>query len=184
MFGRMSAMPLVRLDAGKELEIAVAELLAATDYPEIARWIQFPRGLMLFLLVPGDTGSGAVYVYDRCDGIWCWVDFQDQKKSHHSAACWPQPKADSSLRYATLRMTCHPEHSEGSAFLRARRRSSRLVRQRARSAQSFALSLFSVVNQVGVAPWPWLRLRSGWRRSWTPWNPVSIPDFRFKISIS
>ncbi len=54
MFGRMSATPLVRLDAGKELEIAVAELLAATDYPEIARWIQFPRGLMLFLLVPGD----------------------------------------------------------------------------------------------------------------------------------
>ena len=54
MFGRMSAMPFVRLDAGKELEVAVAELLAATDYPEIARWIQLPRGLMLFLMVPGD----------------------------------------------------------------------------------------------------------------------------------
>jgi len=54
VFGRMSAVPLVRLDAGKELEIAVAELLAATDYPEIARWVQFPRGLMLFLLVPGN----------------------------------------------------------------------------------------------------------------------------------
>jgi hypothetical protein len=62
MFGRMSAMPFVRLDAGKELEVAVAELLAATDHPEIARWIQFPRGLMLFLLVPGDSESGAVYV--------------------------------------------------------------------------------------------------------------------------
>ena len=62
MFGRMSAIPLVRLDAGKELEVAVAELLAATDYPEIGRWIQFPRGLMLFLLVPGDSESGAVYV--------------------------------------------------------------------------------------------------------------------------
>jgi hypothetical protein len=86
MFGRMSAMPLVRLDAGKELEVAVAELLAATDYPEIARWIQFPRGLMLFLLVPGDTGSGAVYVYDRCDGIWYWVDFQDQNYGGYSLA--------------------------------------------------------------------------------------------------
>jgi hypothetical protein len=72
MFGRMSAMPIARLDAGNELELAVAELLAATDYPEIARWIQFPRGLMLFLVVPGDAGSGAVYVYDRCDGIWYW----------------------------------------------------------------------------------------------------------------
>ena len=37
MFGRMSAMPFVRLDAGKELEIAVAALLTATDYPEISR---------------------------------------------------------------------------------------------------------------------------------------------------
>ena len=78
MFGRMSAMPIARLDAGKELHVAVAELLAATDYPEIGRWIQFPRGLMLFLLVPGDARSGAVYVYDRCDGIWYWVDFQDE----------------------------------------------------------------------------------------------------------
>jgi len=69
MFGRMSAMPLVQLDAGKEVEVAVAELLAATDYPEIVRWIHFPKGLMLFLVVPGDSRSGAVYVYDRCDGI-------------------------------------------------------------------------------------------------------------------
>ena len=49
MFGRMSAMPIARLDAGKEIHVAVAELLAATDYPEIGRWIQFPRGLMLVL---------------------------------------------------------------------------------------------------------------------------------------
>jgi hypothetical protein len=84
MFGRMTVTPLVRLDAGKELELAAAELLAATDYPEIARWIQFPRGLMLFLLVPGDSGSGAVYVYDRCDGVWYWVDFQDQNYGGYS----------------------------------------------------------------------------------------------------
>jgi len=74
----MDVRPILRCDAGKELEVAVAELLAVGDYPEIARWIQFPRGLMLFLMVPGDTRSGAVYVYDRCDGIWYWVDFQDQ----------------------------------------------------------------------------------------------------------
>jgi hypothetical protein len=86
MFGRMSAMPLVRLDAGKELEVAVAELLAVGDYPEIARWIQFPRGLMLFLMVRGDARSGAVYVYDRCDGIWYWVDFQDQNYGGYSLA--------------------------------------------------------------------------------------------------
>jgi hypothetical protein len=82
MFGRMTAKPFARLDAGKELDVAVAELLAATDYPEIARWIQFPRGLMLFLVILGDAGSGALYVCDRCDGFWYWVDFQDQKLPH------------------------------------------------------------------------------------------------------
>ena len=74
------------VDAGKELEIAVAALLTATDYPEISRWIQFPRGLMLFLLVPGDAASGTVYVYDRCDGIWYWVDFQDRNYGGYSLA--------------------------------------------------------------------------------------------------
>src|SRR5215472_10899319 len=86
MFGRLTVMPFVRSDAGKELELAVAELLSATDCPEIARWIQFPRGLLLFLLVPGDAASGAIYVYDRCDGIWYWVDFQDQNYGGHSLA--------------------------------------------------------------------------------------------------
>jgi hypothetical protein len=45
MFGRMTTTPLVRLDAGKNLDVAVAELLAATEYPQIARWIQFPTAV-------------------------------------------------------------------------------------------------------------------------------------------
>ena len=86
LFGRMDVRPILGCDAGKDLEVAVAELLAVGDYPEIARWIQFPRGLMLFLMVPGDTRSGAVYVYDRCDGIWYFVDFQDQNYGGYSLA--------------------------------------------------------------------------------------------------
>jgi hypothetical protein len=82
----MDVRPILGCDAGKDLEVAVAELLAVGDYPEIARWIQFPRGLMLFLMVPGDTRSGAVYVYDRCDGIWYFVDFQDQNYGGYSLA--------------------------------------------------------------------------------------------------
>jgi hypothetical protein len=84
VFGRVTATPLVRLDASKELEMAVAELLATTDYPQIARWIQFPTATMLFLLVPNDPESGAIYVYDRRDGVWYWVDFQDQKYSGYN----------------------------------------------------------------------------------------------------
>ncbi len=49
MFGRMMATPLIGPDAGKDLEVAVAELLVATDYPQIARWIQFPTAAVLLL---------------------------------------------------------------------------------------------------------------------------------------
>lgn len=72
MFGRMTATPLARLDAGKDLEVAVAELLAITEYPQIAQWIQFSTAVALFLLVPKDPESGAIYVYDRRDGVWYW----------------------------------------------------------------------------------------------------------------
>jgi hypothetical protein len=82
----MTATPLVRLDAGKDLEVAVAELLATTEYPQIARWIQFPTAVALFLLVPNDPESGAIYVYDRRDGFWYWVDFEDEKYSGYSLA--------------------------------------------------------------------------------------------------
>ena len=48
---------------------------------QVLRWIQFPRGILLFLGVPGDESSGWFYVLDRrrgtffsidlpCDGRW------------------------------------------------------------------------------------------------------------------
>lgn len=48
---------------------------------QLLRWIQFPRGILLFLGVPGDESSGWFYVLDRrratffsidlpCDGHW------------------------------------------------------------------------------------------------------------------
>ncbi len=86
MFGCMTARPFVRLGAGKDLEMAVAELLATTEYPEIARWIQFPTSAALFLIVPNDPESGAIYIYDRRDGVWYWVDFEDQKYSGYNLA--------------------------------------------------------------------------------------------------
>jgi len=84
MFGCMTAKVFARVDTGKDLEVAVAELLATTGHPQIARWIQFPTATMLFLLVPNDPESGAIYVYDRRDGVWYWVDFEDQKYSGYN----------------------------------------------------------------------------------------------------
>lgn len=84
MFGKMSVSPIVDLrDApehmGGSLEGAVARLLAVTEHPAIQKWVQFPRALLVFLVVPGDSESGAFYVYDRRSRVWFWVDFEDEK---------------------------------------------------------------------------------------------------------
>src|SRR5208337_3250464 len=73
---------------------------------------------------------------------------------------WPQPKADSSLRCAPLRMTCHPERSEGSAFLCAARRTWPIV---LRSKHDFGC------NRAGVILTFWtISFRGGSYDSWGP----------------
>ena len=84
MFGQMNVDPILRLHnvPGKPapgLESAVARLLEATEQTKVVRWIQFPAAVLVFLVVPGDSESGAFYVYDRRSGTWFWVDFEDNK---------------------------------------------------------------------------------------------------------
>lgn len=84
MFGKMNVVPIADLrDApegvGGSLEAAVGKLLAVTERPAIHKWLQFPRALLVFLVIPGDAESGAFYVYDRRSRIWLWVDFEDEK---------------------------------------------------------------------------------------------------------
>jgi len=83
MFGKMNVVPIVDLrdspeDVGGCLEAAVSQLLAATEHPAVQKWVQFPRALLVFLVIPGDTESGAFYIYDRRSRIWFWVDFEDE----------------------------------------------------------------------------------------------------------
>src|SRR5215831_1985305 len=65
----------------------------------------------------------------------------------------PQAKADSSLRSPSLRMTatskCHPERSEGSAFLRSARRS-QLLAQRGTRLAFFGALLFAMLVAGGL----------------------------------
>ena len=91
MFGKMNAVPIVDLahapeDVGGSLEGSVAKLLDVTEHPAIAKWVQFPKALLLFLLVPGDPESGAFYVYDRRSRVWFWVDFDDEKFGGYNLA--------------------------------------------------------------------------------------------------
>ena len=86
MFGRMMISPTLQLEPSTNLQTAVAALLQASDQPEIVRWIEFPTSVLLFLLVPGDPESGAVYVLDRKNGTWYALDFDDEQFGGYSVS--------------------------------------------------------------------------------------------------
>jgi hypothetical protein len=75
MFGRMNVVPILDLrqtfnEVGASFETAVVRLLDVTEHPTIAKWVQFPKALFVFLIVPGETESGAFYVFDRRKRLW------------------------------------------------------------------------------------------------------------------
>jgi hypothetical protein len=89
MFGKMNVVPIINLqdapeEVGGSVDGAVARLLDLTEHPTIARWIQLPKALLVLLVVAGDPGSGAFYVYDRVSRVWLWVDFDDEKFGGYS----------------------------------------------------------------------------------------------------
>jgi hypothetical protein len=84
MFGQMMVEPVVQLDSGVDLQTAVAELLKLAENVDIVRWIELPASVLLFLLVPGDPESGAVYVLDRRKGTWYAMDFEDEQFGGYS----------------------------------------------------------------------------------------------------
>ena len=65
---------------------AVAALIKVAENVEIVRWIELPASVLLFLLVPGDPDSGAVYVLDRKKGTWYAVDFEDEQFGGYSVS--------------------------------------------------------------------------------------------------
>jgi len=80
----MMVEPLVQLDPGVDLQTAIDTLIKVAENVEIVRWIEFPASVLLFLLVPGDPDSGAVYALDRKKGIWYAVDFEDEQFGGYS----------------------------------------------------------------------------------------------------
>lgn len=91
MFGKMNVIPVLDLrNSADEFanfsDGAVARLLDVADHPKIEKWVQFPKALFVFLVVPGDPESGAFYVYDRHSRVWYWVDFDDEKFGGYSVS--------------------------------------------------------------------------------------------------
>jgi hypothetical protein len=91
MFGRVNAVVIANLRQAPEgvsasTDGAVARLLELTDHARIEKWVQFPKALFVFLVVPGDPESGAFYLYDRHAQVWYWVDFDDEKFGGYSVS--------------------------------------------------------------------------------------------------
>jgi hypothetical protein len=61
----MMIEPVVQIDPCVDLQTAVAALIKVAENVEIVRWIELPGSVLLFLLVPGDPESGAVYEIPR-----------------------------------------------------------------------------------------------------------------------
>jgi len=83
MFGEMNVVPIADLrytpeEVGGSVDGAVARLLDVTEHPKIEKWVQLPKALFVFLVVPGDPESGAFYIYDRRAKVWFWLDFEDE----------------------------------------------------------------------------------------------------------
>lgn len=90
MFGRMLISQTLQLEPDTCLQSAVDALLQAAEQPEIVRWIEFPASLLLFLLVPEDLQSGAVYILDRKKGTWYYIDFADTQFGGYSVSQFEQ----------------------------------------------------------------------------------------------
>jgi hypothetical protein len=58
------------LDQQAGIDDAVAGFLRIAEAETTARWVQFPRGLLLFVFAPGDAESGEFYLYDRRRGVF------------------------------------------------------------------------------------------------------------------
>jgi hypothetical protein len=71
------------LDSRIGLEQASQRLIQISE-AQIVRWVQFPSGALFFTLVPDDPESGAVYIFDRREGVFYLLDFADQKWGGYS----------------------------------------------------------------------------------------------------
>ena len=86
MFGRMMVEPIVQVEPGVNVQRAIAAVTKITEDVDIVRWIELLVSVLLFLLVPGDPDSGAVYVLDRQKGTWYAVDFEDEQFGGYSVS--------------------------------------------------------------------------------------------------
>ena len=76
--GKMSAYKILDWQdrAASSIEQTVAAFLEIGE-AIATRWIQTAKGVLLLQMVPGDSASGAIYVFDRQRDQWYMVSFEE-----------------------------------------------------------------------------------------------------------
>ena len=87
---RVDGRPVVTV---RDLEIRaqqdVAEIVArftAAAEGVVVHWVEYSRGVLLFVMAPGDERSGEFYVYDRKRGSFWLLTLPDDVFGGYSAA--------------------------------------------------------------------------------------------------
>jgi len=60
----------------QDLTEIVARFLAVGE-GVVGHWVEYARGLLLFVMAPGDDSSGEFYIYDRKRGSFWLLDLAD-----------------------------------------------------------------------------------------------------------
>ena len=84
MFGPMSVDAILSVKPGCDPLVAVRALVEWAEGVKAMKWIEFPDSILVFLMIPGDVSSGAIYVLDRKSGTWYWIDFEDNQYGGYS----------------------------------------------------------------------------------------------------
>lgn len=75
----------LKMRTEQDLTEIVAGFLTAGE-GVVAHWVEYARGLLLFVMAPGDDRSGEFYVYDRKKGSFWLLELADGVFGGYSVA--------------------------------------------------------------------------------------------------
>ena len=66
----------LKMETEQDVTDIVFRFLAAAE-GVVAHWVEYARGVLLFVMAPGDERSGAFYIYDRKQGSFWMLELAD-----------------------------------------------------------------------------------------------------------
>src|SRR5260370_40720729 len=68
---------------GRDVTEIVGTFLTVAE-AVVAHWVEYSKGLLLFVMVPGDDPSGEFYIYDRRQGSFWLLTLADSVVGGHA----------------------------------------------------------------------------------------------------